>query len=932
MKKTLILSALLLITVFAVSAQDIPQLPTDPSVRIGKLDNGLTYYIRRNNYVPQRADFYIAQNVGSILEQKDQRGLAHFLEHMAFNGTKHFPGKAMINYLETIGVQFGGNLNAYTSIDETVYFMCDVPVIRTGIVDSIITILRDWSDGISLETSEIDKERGVIEEEWRTRDNFMMRMYDKVLPIIYANDKYADCMPIGNIDVIRNFKPEALRAYYDTWYRPDLQGIIVVGDIDVDQIEAKIKEIFASSDVPENAPERIYYPVSKNTEPIIVFSKDKESPITSVMISYKHDVLPENLKSTAAYVINDYVNELLTAVMDARLDEIKQAANPPFTRVGSYYSDFLVSKTKDAWTLDATTSVDNASKALKTLIIENERLRRYGITASEFERAKADMLKNLEKEFNDRDKQKNEYYVQKLVSNFKDKEPILSIDMKYQIYSQFAQMLPLDAINQMLQKQEDEGVVVWIASPETVSANYPDETYVKHLLDSISKAEIAPYQEAVLNEPLIKELPQAGKIISESITKDSVYNYVLSNGAVVEFRPTTYKQDELLFTAYSKGGYSYENKSDAITIKQINELASIGGLGSYNAIDLKKVLAGKNVSVKIEVIDYSDAIIGSSSIKDIETLFQLVYLNFTNIRSDKDAFESYISRKEAYLQNMDAYPIIELQDSLSSVLYNNHPFTTRTKASDVKNINYERALQILKQRYSNAADFRFIIVGNASPDSIKSFLTKYIAVLPANSAREQFKDAGIVTVKGNKTVHYKKQMLNPSTIAILQYTGEIPYTLANIIATDALSQILYIVYTEKVREDEGGTYGVYAKINLDAVPWNRFTANIQFSTDSTKIDKLLPIIKNEFQNIAKSGPREQDLQKVKEFMTKKYIDNKIDNEYWRQIMLEQYISGINMNDKYLETLDKIDAKTIQKLAAKILKFNNRKEIIQLGTK
>lgn len=932
MKKLVILFALLFTTAFAVFAQEVPQLPVDPSVRTGKLDNGLTYYIRKNDYIPQRADFYIAQNVGSILEQKDQRGLAHFLEHMAFNGTKHFPGKAMINYLETIGVQFGGNLNAYTSIDETVYLMRDVPVIRTGIIDSALTILRDWSDGISLETSEIEKERGVIEEEWRSRDNYMMRMYEQILPVIYANDKYADCMPIGNIDVIRNFKPETLRAYYNTWYRPDLQGIIVVGDIEVDQIEAKIKEIFASADVPENAPERIYYPVSKNAEPIIVFSKDKEAPITSVMISYKHDVLSENLKSTAAYVINEFVNELITEIMDARLDEIKQSANPPFTRAGSYDSEFLVSKTKDAWTLEATTSVDNVAKALKTLVIENERLRRYGITASEFERAKADILKKLEKEFNDRDKQKNQYYVQKLVSNFIDKEPILSIDMKYQIYSQFAQMLPLDAINQMAKKQEDEGLVVWIASPEKVSANYPDEAYVKHLLDSISKAEIAPYQEAVLNEPLIKELPQAGKIVSESMSKDSVYDYVLSNGVTVEFKPTTHKQDELLFTAYSKGGFAYENKADAITLKLINELASIGGLGSYNAIDLKKVLAGKNVSVKIDIIDYSETITGSSSIKDIETLFQLVYLNFTNIRSDKDAFESYIARKEDYLKNMDAYPIIELQDSLSSVFYNNHPLTTRTKASDVKNINYERALQILKQRFSNAADFHFIIVGNASPDSIKSFLTKYIAVLPANSAREQFKDAGTVAVKGNKTVHYKKQMMNPNTIAILEYTGEIPYTLANIVATDALSQILYIVYTEKVREDEGGTYGVYPSVSLDAVPWNRFTANIQFSTDSSKVDKLLPIIKNEFENIAKNGPREQDLQKVKEFMTKKYTDNKIDNGYWRQIMLEQYITGINMNDKYLETLDKTDSKTIQKLAAKILKFNNRKEVVQIGTK
>jgi len=431
MKKLVILFALLFTTAFAVFAQEVPQLPVDPSVRTGKLDNGLTYYIRKNDYIPQRADFYIAQNVGSILEQKDQRGLAHFLEHMAFNGTKHFPGKAMINYLETIGVQFGGNLNAYTSIDETVYLMRDVPVIRTGIIDSALTILRDWSDGISLETSEIEKERGVIEEEWRSRDNYMMRMYEQILPVIYANDKYADCMPIGNIDVIRNFKPETLRAYYNTWYRPDLQGIIVVGDIEVDQIEAKIKEIFASADVPENAPERIYYPVSKNAEPIIVFSKDKEAPITSVMISYKHDLLPENLKSTAAYVINEFVNELITEIMDARLDEIKQSANPPFTRAGSYDSEFLVSKTKDAWTLEATTSVDNVAKALKTLVIENERLRRYGITASEFERAKADILKKLEKEFNDRDKQKNQYYVQKLVSNFIDKEPILSIDMKY---------------------------------------------------------------------------------------------------------------------------------------------------------------------------------------------------------------------------------------------------------------------------------------------------------------------------------------------------------------------------------------------------------------------------------------------------------------------------------------------------------------------
>ncbi len=913
--------------------QQMPTIPNDPQVKVGKLDNGLTYYIRQNALPKERAEFYIAQNVGAVLEQPNQRGLAHFLEHMAFNGTKHFPDKNLLNYLETIGVKFGENLNAYTSIENTVFMMSSVPVARETVIDSCLLILRDWSDGITLSDTEIEKERGVIEEEWRTSSGPWLRTAEKILPKIYGTDKYADCLPIGSIDVIRNFKGKELRDYYSQWYRPDLQAIIIIGDIDPSKVETKIKEIFGSVVMPKNAPKKIEYPVSDNKNPIVALAKDKEATNVSVEISYKHDVFPKEMKGTVAYMLQQFANNAVSKMMEARFDELIQKPNPPFVNASAEDGSFWVSSTKDAWDLYAIASDKGASEAIKALLTENERMKRYGFTAGEYERAKAEIMKGIEKQYNERDKQLNNYYVFKYVNNFTNNEPIPSIEYTLQTYTQLSQRLPLEIINNMVMQPTDtSNLVIVIKGPDKGDMVYPSENEVVKTVQEIKNATIEPYKETVSNEPLVGKLPKQGRIKSEKALSEGITEFILSNGVKVLVKPTTLKDDEVQFLAYSQGGNSLVDKKDATTLKVLEDLSEISGLGNYNATDLQKVLAGKNVRMNKSLNTYSESLRGQSGKKDIESLFQLAYLEFTGIRTDEEAFQSFMKKQEAILKNQEANPTITLIDSLNATLYNNNPRATRLSTKDLSQVNYTRAIEILKGRYANAADFTFVILGNVNTDSIKPLLTKYISTLPASKKKETWKDADLVIKNGNKTIHYSKVMETPKATCVQYHSGNIPYTLENRLKMSILNQILDIIYTEKVREEQGGTYGVSVSGWLDALPYNRFTMEIYFDTDPEKKDMLIGIVNREFKSIAENGPRPQDLQKVKEFIQKQYNDNLIENSYWLGVMEEKIITGLDIHTNYLTILNSIDEESIKQFAIDLQKADNLKEIVQIGTK
>ncbi len=933
MKKLISSFFLLCIVATSFAQQQLPIIPTDPQVVIGQLPNGLTYYIRKNSLPKDRADFYIAQKVGSIIEEPNERGLAHFLEHMAFNGTTHFPDKELLNYLQSIGVKFGENVNAYTSVEQTVYMVTNVPVVRPTVVDSCLLVLRDWANGITLSDIEIEKERGVIEEEWRSRNSAWLRMAETILPSIYGNDKYADCLPIGHIDVIRNFKPEELRAFYKKWYRPDLQAIIIVGDIEPKLVEAKIIASFGSILMPSNAVARPVYTVTDNENPIIAFARDKEATAISVEVSVKQDVFPTEMKGTIAYMMQEYVNAAVSGMMKSRFNEIIQKPNPPFTQAYAYTDNFWVSNTKDAWTLYAIAAEQGATKAIQSLITENERVKKFGFTFAEYEREKANILKNIENLYNEKEKQQNYDYVPKYINHFLENTPIPSIEYTFETYKQLAEMIPLELINNIaMQPTTNANMVIVVQGPEDDKIIFPTTEEILSGIEEVKRATIEPYSENVSNEPLIPKLPKSGKIKKEINHSNGTTDFILSNKVRVKLIPTNHKDDEILFQAYSHGGYSLVDKQFATTLKVLPELSNISGLGNFNAIDLQKTLSGKNLRLSKQLNTYSESLNGYSGKKDVETLFQLCYLHFTGIRNDEDAFEAYINRQSAVLKNRENSPYITFIDTLNYVLYDNHPLMTRLKSTDLSNINYQQGMHILKERFANAADFSFVIIGNIDKETLRPLLTKYIATLPAKGKKETWKDAGVSIKEGNKTLHYNKIMEVPKTTTIQYRTGKIPYTLENRIKLSVLNQILDIVYTEKVREDEGGTYGVHVDGNLDAFPYNQFTQEVYFETDETKRAKLVEIINQEYLALATHGPRIQDVQKVKEYLTKQYHDNLIENWYWQNIEIEKIITNLDIHTNYLPILDKIDVNAMQEFAKSLLQSSNMKEIVQIGTK
>lgn len=686
-------------------AQQMPPIPVDANVRIGKLDNGLTYYIRKNKLPENRADFYIAQKVGSIQETPEQRGLAHFLEHMCFNGTTHFPDNTLIEYLETIGVKFGANLNAYTSIDETVYNISNVPVMREGVIDSCLLILHDWSNDLLLDPKEIDKERGVINEEWRTRMSGMQRLQEKALPQMFAGTKYADCLPIGNMDVVNNFKYQTLRDYYEKWYRPDLQGIVIVGDVDVDAIENKIKKMFADIPAQPNAAERVYYPVTDNEEPIIVIEQDKEQPSIQVLLFNKHEAVPDTEKGNMSYLVIKYAKSLISNMLNARLDEIRQSPNPPFIYSGAYDGMFFAAKTKDAFTGYVVCKEDGIEGGFETLLREIERIRRFGFTGSEYTRARADYLRHLESEYNERDKKKNQSYVHQYVRHFLDSEPIPGIENEYSIINQVAQAIPVEAINQILKTLvSDKNQVVAVFGPEKEGLTYPGKDAIRAIINKVKAENLTAYEDKVSDEPLISKMPAPGKIVSEK--KNDIFgttSLVLSNGVKVIIKQTDFKADEIQMKGLSLGGSSLFPESDAVNIKTLNAVIGAGGKGNFSPVELEKVLSGKKAWANATIGDKTEAIDGGCSPKDFETMMQLAYLSFTSPRKDAEAFASYKSRTKASLENQELHPMISLIDSINSAIFMNNPRHERLKSGMIDKINYDRVMEMFNDRFKMPA-------------------------------------------------------------------------------------------------------------------------------------------------------------------------------------------------------------------------------------
>lgn len=919
----------------ASAQMQMPPIPVDKDVRIGHLDNGLTYYIRHNALPEHRVEFHIAQKVGSILEEPQQRGLAHFLEHMAFNGTKNFPGDekglGIVQWCETKGIKFGVNLNAYTSVDQTVYRISNVPTDDQSVVDSCLLILHDWSNAVLLSDKEIDKERGVIHEEWRSRNSGIMRLYTEAQAVMYPGDKYADCMPIGSIDVIDNFPYQAIRDYYAKWYRPDLQGIIIVGDIDVDQMEAKIKSVFADVKKPVNPAERVYYPVADNQEPLVYIGKDKEIDDPTIEIYFKQDPTPDSIKGNMAYLLQQYMLSMTTSMLNSRLNELRQSANPPFIYAGCYYGNYFLAQTKDAFTLSISSKAEGINEALKAGLTELERVRRYGFTESEYERARANYLQRLESAYNEREKTKNDSYVNEYINHFLMAEPIPGIEFEYTTMNQIAPNIPVMAINQAIQQGgllPDNNQVVFIAAPEKEGIVCPTKEEVIAQLKGMKDLKVEAYVDKVSNEPLMKEAPKGGKIVSENT--NAIYGtteLTLSNGVKVYIKKTDFKADEIQMKGVSLGGTSLFPDNDKLEMSYLNSVIQAGGLGNFSKVDLTKMLAGKKVSVNAAVGANTEGITGSCSPKDFETMMQLTYLSFTAPRKDMDAFASLKSRIKAQLESAESNPLSSINDTIQKMMYGYHPRYFSMKPEMVDQINYDRIIEMYKDRFADASDFRFFLVGNVDIEKVKPLIEQYLGALPSTGRKETFRDNHMDIAKGMLENTYAKEQQTPMATVFMLYSGKCKYDLKDNLLMSFLTQALDMVYTEEVREKEGGTYGVSSYGQLSKHPNEKFMLQIVYQTDPAKKDHLNGIIDAQMKKMASEGPTEEHLQKIKEYMLKKYKDNQKENGYWLNNLDEYFYTGVDYTQGYEEAVNNITVKDVQKFAADLVNQGNKITVV-----
>ena len=930
-KLTLTLITLLAFGFTAIAQQAMPT-PLDPNVRTGKLDNGLTYFIRHNEKPAQRANFYIAQKVGSILEEDNQRGLAHFLEHMAFNGLEHFPKKAMLDYMERNGVKFGTNVNAWTSFEQTVYMLNNVPTTNPGLVDSCMLVLHDWSSFISLEDDEIENERGVILEEMRQGLDAQMRIYGKILPEIYPNSPYGVPMPIiGTEEVVAHFDHQFLRDYYHKWYRPDLQGIIIIGDIDVDQIEKRLKEMFADIPAPVDPAERVHFPVADNEEPIVSIATDVEETSYDVGIYYKHDITPVEMRGDLNYWVGTVVEDLVSQMFNNRLRELTQKPNPPFIYGYGSYGTFMISDTKDAWSIAASAKDKDAiDEAMTALVTESNRMKEFGFTPSEYERAKADMLRQYETQFEERNKQETSRYFYPMLSHFLTNEPLMGIETEYPLIQQVLPNLPLEAINAYAKEMvTDNNIVIVLTAPQKEGEVLPTRAELLNLFNKANAQKVEPYQETVSNEPLLAELPKPGKIAkSETLPEFDATMLTMKNGVKVIYKPTDFKDDEILMSAYSFGGLSVMDDKNPYDLQEINSLMGLGGVGNFSAIDLPKVLAGKRVRVSANISNFTEGVSGNCSVKDLETMLQLTYLYFNNLRRDDEAFQSYLTRTKAMLANVESDPMTTFRDSVNLVLYNNHPLVKRMKAEDYDKINYDKALKMAAERFADPNNFVFTFVGNIDPATFEPMVAQYLGGMKDKKNKETWKDNGLKFSNKDHISHYTKAMENPKATCYMFYNGPMAYNEKNIMTMDLLNDILDIVYTEKIREDEGGTYGVGTNGMLQNIPEESFMLMIGFETNKEMYEKLMGIAIAELERIAKEGPRPQDLQKVKEYKLKKHAEDMENNRYWMSAIQTKMRDGINMMKDYDQLVNGTTSQDIANMAKAILQ-GSHKEVVQL---
>ncbi len=937
MKKSFkLLSSLVLLATMlipsALRAQEIPQLPADPDVKIGTLPNGLTYYIRHNDYPKGQADFYIAQKVGSIQEEDNQRGLAHFLEHMCFNGTKNFPGNQIIDWLETKGVKFGVNLNAYTSIDETVYNISDVPVANVAVQDSCLLILHDWANELLLEPEEIDKERGVIHEEWRSRNVGQQRILESVLPALYPTSKYAYRLPIGTMEIVDNFPYQDLRDYYEKWYRPDLQGIMVVGDIDVDRIEAKIKEMFGDIPAAVNPAKREYFPVPDHTGTLYGIGSDPEQKVNIAEIMWLSDPLPDEYRNTAAFYQVNFIQDMITMMLSNRFNDILSKPDAPFAQAFAYFGGYMMAaRTKDAFTLGAIASDGNVTAALAAAYREALRAARGGFTESEYTRAKNDYLSQWETRYNNRATRENGQLIQAYVRNFLDGDPIPGIDIEYMVAQQLVQAMPLDAINQtMAQCVPADNRVVFVMVAQNDATQVPTEEGIQSALAAVDAETIEAHKDDVRTDPLIAKMPKPGKITSvKELSQWGAEEWTLSNGARVIVKPTKLKEDEVLFSATALNGFAGLDHSFDNDIVLSEYSLDNFGLGAYNNADLRKYLSGKMIALTPAFGSDNREISGSSTPKDLPTLMELIYMLFTDPVYDSTEFEALQKQLTSILAHQQTDPQFIFGKDLTEALFKSprrHVVTTDVVAA----ASAAKTQELVRTMLANPADFTFTFVGNVDPKALRKLVEEYIASIPGKPAKAQKTlnefDRDYYVTEGSGVSEFKTKMESPTTYVAIFESGSLPYDAREAQLANIAGQILTKRLLKTVREDMGAVYSIGASGRLRRLGPANAQLQTAFPMKPEMRQEVLDFIKNEFKNM-ESNITEEELNPTKEYLVKEFTASKEKNSGWLGGINGWVSNGIDSFNNNVETVQAVTVADVQNFMKKLNDQNNYRVVI-----
>ena len=926
--------AMFILTALCMSAQmpQVPQIPLDPSVKSGKLDNGLTYYILHNEHPKDRANFYIAQKVGSTLEAPTQLGLAHFLEHMAFNGTTNYPGKSMLNYLQSKGIRFGYDINAYTYFDETVYNIDNVNTTDKNLMDSVLLCLHDWSCGILLEDAEIDAERGVIEEEWRSRNNADFRLTESVLPKIYSEYQYQQSV-IGKMDIVRNFPYSEIRDYYKKWYRPDQQGIVIVGDFDADEMEKKVIDLFSKIPMPANAAEREYPNVSDNKKPIFAYFDDPETKFPRVDLSFKMDKLPLELRNTGLYFQQDIVENLIATMINNRLKEFSEKPECNYAYAGVRFGDFWVSKTKAAFDIIVIGKTE-ITKAFSDAMSIVARACKTGFTDSELERARDEMLAGYENFYNERNNSNSGMFGELLYRHFIDNTPYPGAEAEYEMAKQILPMIPVQGINEAVKGLlTSENQVIVVSQPRKDGMEVIAEDQFVGNLQSILNAEYEAYVDEVITDPMITNLPAPGKVVSQKEGEFGTTELTLSNGVKVVVKPTDFKADEILMTAFSKGGKQAYPESKALEIMFAEDAYDVSKLGNFNKTMLRKYLAGKNVGFSFGIGNVTNSLEGSASVKDLKYLLEAVYASFTELSPDEEAFATSLEMSRTSLKAQESNPLYTFSKNINKASHDNNPLFNLPTLADVDKVNYKSTLDFVKGAMKNAADFTFLFVGNVDVETLKPLLEQYIATLPAdaNNLTNVKKVTSLLTAKGQIKDEWKEPMQAPAThIYDLLSDTNIPYSIENAKKMEMIGALLRNVYTETLREEEGGTYSPHAFAYMSPVTgeWNLVYT---FSTNQAQQERMISRANEELLKLLENGTNAENFNKVKEATLKQYENAVRTNNYWKN-NLSLYLRGVNDITNGKTAIENVTLDQMNTFMKNLYNGKNRIQVIMEGVK